>query len=184
MNRFFELIRRAVVGVRQAQASHSPIRSFRPSLEALEQRVLLDTYLWRGLNNGSWRIGNNWLDLTRGGALGFANGQSLQPGDTIRFTNNANTNSIDDYPANFKVGGIPLSLKLQITDGYTATIDIRTDLIVEGESYMRSAATIAGRGVLTISGGTFTWAQGSMTGARLPGPGSDLRRLRDRLRGP
>ncbi len=41
-------------------------RLFRPAVEGLEQRVVLDSVVWNEATSGNWNVAANWLDTTTG----------------------------------------------------------------------------------------------------------------------
>src|SRR5437868_12988166 len=42
------------------RTSRRGLKSFRPTVESLEERVLLDTDLWRAAVSGNWSDGSKW----------------------------------------------------------------------------------------------------------------------------
>jgi hypothetical protein len=56
-------------------------KSFRPCLEGLEDRVVLDTMRWRGTISSDWITPGNWFNATKGATATRA----PDTGDTCHF---------------------------------------------------------------------------------------------------
>ncbi len=141
-------------------------RSYRPWLEALEDRTLLSTFTWNWkMGNNNWSTKANWIKV--GKDLGDYPGQSVKT-DVVNFNNTSNNS------CNVDVG--PIIATLTIDANYTSTVSISTGntlTIGDGQNppataSSMAAGTLGGPGPLVISAlVTFAWTGGTLVG---PGP--------------
>src|SRR5262249_14829071 len=122
---------------------------FRPFLQALEARTLLNAVLWTGGGDGtSWSDARNWSGNARPGA---ADDVTINVTGNISVVHSSNDDSIHSLTS---------QNALALSGGSLSVAAAST----VGNVFPLSGGTLAGGGTATITG-TMNWTGGTMSGA-------------------
>jgi hypothetical protein len=156
--------------LRTSQRIHTGLRGrayFRPKLETLEERLVLNTYMWTPQSNSTdWASPSNW---TESPTDPFKRPAPPVAGDTAVFDGGSQSN----LPCSLPTGTTTIAV-LQIKQGYTQTITVGTGntLVIDpgGPSvsggYQSDPLSNLSGGTIEIKSGYFDWRAGKQTGAQ------------------
>ncbi len=118
----------------------NPVRRspYRPQLMAFEDRILPANLTWVGQAGGTWSVATNWSPA-----------QVPASGDTVTFDGRAGIGANTNSTMNLGGGGLYRIGKLNLTNGYTATITLNSHLYTDVLN-IQSAGTITGPSKLAI----------------------------------
>ncbi len=128
-------------------------RLFRPTLEGLEERVVLDAVVWNEATSGNWNVAANWLDTTTG--------EPKVPTSTDQVSINqagvtVTVSSAQEADTLTTASGTVLDVTAgSLTVGGGSTLSGNLDL---------SGGTLSTDAALTLAG-TSTWSGGSLAGS-------------------
>ncbi len=127
-------------------------RLFRPTLESLEERVVLDAVVWHEATSGNWNVAANWLDTTTGGAKVPTSADQVsinETGVTVTVSGSENADTLTT------AGGTVLDVTAgSLTLAGTSTLSGNLDL---------SGGTFTTDAVMTLAGAS-TWTGGVLDG--------------------
>ena len=130
-------------------------RLFRPALEGLEERVVLDAVAWNEATSGNWNIAANWLDTTTG---------------TAKVPTSSDQVTINQSGVTVTVNSAQSAGTLTTASGTNLDVTAST-LTLAGASTLSGNLDLSGGTLTTNAGltlaGTSTWSGGS-----IGGPGS------------
>ena len=134
-------------------AAHKRFLTVRPTIEGLEERIVLSTIGWDTVNHptgGSWDTGSNWV----GGLVPHATDDAVinLPGSGTVTLDAGVTDTVNSMTTN-------ASTSIRIVND---TLSIGTTSSIGGGLNL-SGGTLTGTGTLTVSG-LITWTGGTMSG--------------------
>ncbi len=129
-------------------------RGFRASLESLEARTLLATYVWTNAAGGDWDIASNWVN-----SADSSNHQVPSASDDAQI-NMSDITVTHASSASDAVNSLMSSANLIISSG---TLSVASTSVISG-SLTLSGGTLTGTGTVTVNGLT-TWMGGEMAGS-------------------
>ena len=128
-------------------------RLFRPTVEGLEERVVLDAVAWNEATSGNWNVAANWLDTTTGTAKVPASSDQVsinQAGVTVTVSSAQAAGTLTT------ASGTVLDVTAgSLTLGGASTLSGNLDL---------SGGTLSAGAAITLAG-TSTWSGGSLAGS-------------------
>lgn len=156
---------------RSKDANHQGREWYRPMIQQLEDRTVLDAFLWVGGMGGprvsaAWSEPANWFDETTNKAAKRAPGNDAQAKitDTVTFTGNRNSVTVDTKD--------PVTVnELKVVDDYTGHITLNQSLRVEKKASLmpldggNSFVMIDGpKDLVLLTGSVTEWFNGTMAG--------------------
>src|SRR5262249_16290129 len=128
------------------EGRHRQARFMRPRLEALEERIVPDAYMWTGAFNSSYTDGRNWLDTNNGGngVPGSLDTADIPAGSPVCILSDMSQQTVAGLTVE---GSLEVDSKLSVTTlTTTGTFSVSTD----GEVDVLGSGDLGGTG--TISG--------------------------------
>jgi hypothetical protein len=131
-------------------------RTYRPTIDVLEDRYVLSTFTWdwkAGNPNANWSTPGNWTKVGTD-AGGY-------PGDQVA-TDSAIFDTGSNNPCTVDVANVTIA-NLTIASTYTSVVTVTGNLDVKSTAD-QSGGTIAGGNVSIWSPGTYNWSGGTLQG--------------------